>query len=209
MQLDIKDYLNNLRTYAEAEYIPIIRADSQRLIDVLLHIHKPVRILELGTAIGYSAICMASACCENMVDGVATPFHIDTVEIDPDMVVVARQNIEKCGFSSNIRVICGDCLEVLPALSMQYDMVFMDAAKGQYARIYEDCLRLLKKDGVLLCDNCTYHGKAKLDPATAPHKHRTIIANMQEFHRMILNDDRLSSVLLEVGDGMILGSKKV
>ena len=208
--MDIKDYLNKLRIYAEAEYIPIIRSDSQRLIDVLLHIHKPVRILELGTAIGYSAICMAVACCENMAtDESLAAFHIDTVEIDPDMVVEARKNIDKCGFGSNIRVICGDCLEVLPSLTSQYDMIFMDAAKGQYARIYEDCLRLLKKDGVLLCDNCTYHGKVELDPAQAPHKHRTIIANMQEFHKIILNDERLSSVLLNVGDGMILGVKKM
>lgn len=202
--MDNKSYISDLREYAQKEYIPIIRADSERFMDVLMNIHKPLRILEVGTAIGYSSICMAMS-----LQGFSPDFHIDTIEIDPDMVVEARKNIENCGFSQNIRVICGDCLEVLPALTAQYDFVFMDAAKGQYARIYEDCLRLLRKDGILLCDNCTYHGKLDVDPALAPHKHRTIIANMQEFHKIILNDDRLSAVLIDIGDGMILASKKV
>ncbi|MBQ5761978.1 MAG: O-methyltransferase [Clostridia bacterium] len=201
--MDNKLYISQLRDYAQKEYIPIIRADSERFMDVLMNIHKPLRILEIGTAIGYSSICMAMALQQRVDD-----FHIDTIEIDPEMVIAARKNIENCGFSHNIRVICGDCLEVLPALTARYDFVFMDAAKGQYSRIYEDCLRLLRTDGILLCDNCTYHGKLDVNPAQAPHKHRTIIANMQEFHRIILNDDRLSAVLLEVGDGMILASKK-
>ena len=92
--MDNKSYISDLRDYAQKEYIPIIRADSERFMDVLMNIHKPLRILEVGTAIGYSSICMAMS-----LQGFSPDFHIDTIEIDPDMVVEARKNIENCGFS--------------------------------------------------------------------------------------------------------------
>ena len=160
--------LEALREYASEHNVPVLRRDAAALLRILLFLHKPSEILEIGTAIGYSASVMAET---------LPHAHIDTVEIDTDMVITARNNFRKLGLDGRIRVIAGDAGEVMASLSRRYDMIFMDAAKGQYAALYDDALRLLGPGGLLLCDNCIFYGKIPDKPEDAPHKHRTIVAN--------------------------------
>lgn len=189
-----------LRDYASEHRVPILRRDAAAFLRTLVSLKKPSRILEVGTAIGYSAILMSKSSPES---------HIDTVEIDTDSVVLARQNIKKAGAENQIRVIAGDGNEVLAALTKPYDMIFMDAAKGQYIHLYDDAMRLLNKDGLLVCDNCIFYGKVLDKPEDAPHKHRTIVANLRAFLEKMMNDSALDASLLDVGDGMAIACKKI
>ena len=188
-----------LRNYAKEYHVPILRRDAAAFLRTIVSIKKPMRILEVGTAIGYSALIMSHA---------APLSHIDTVEIDMDSVVLARQNIKKAGKENQIRVIAGDGNEVLAALTKPYDMIFMDAAKGQYVYLYDDVLRLLNEGGLLLCDNCIFYGKVLDKPEETNHKHRTIVTNMRAFLERMMADRRLEASLLDVGDGMAVACKK-
>jgi predicted O-methyltransferase YrrM len=128
---------------------------------------------------------------------------IETVEIDPDMAGIARSNIVKAGLGDRIRVILGDASDVFPALSGNFDMIFLDSAKGQYVRLLDDVVRLLSPGGLLVADNCIFYGKVYDDPASAPHKHRTIVANMRSFLERVLDGSEFQGTLLETGDGML------
>ncbi len=187
-----------LRNYAAEHRVPILRRDAAAFLRTLAAACRPARILEIGTAIGYSAAVLA-----NMLPA----SRIDTVEIDPDRVVEARRNFTDMGMADRIRVIAGDGAEVLASLRTPYDMIFFDAAKGQYLRLYDDALRLLNPGGLLICDNCIFYGKVTESPPEAPHKHRTIVANLRAFLERMMSDPRLQASLLNVGDGMAVACK--
>lgn len=187
-----------LRKYAEDRGIPILRRDAAAFLCVLAAACRPARILEIGTAIGYSAAILGNQlpCAQ-----------IDTVESDLDRVVEARENLTRLKLEDRIRVIAGDGADVLASLCLPYDMVFFDAAKGQYIRLYEDALRLLNPGGLLVCDNCIFYGKVTEAPEEAAHKHRTIIANLRAFLNKMMTDPRLQASLVNVGDGMAVACK--
>ncbi len=187
-----------LRNYAAEHRVPILRRDAAAFLRTLAAACRPARILEIGTAIGYSAAVLA-----NMLPA----SRIDTVEIDPDRVVEARRNFTDMGMADRIRVIAGDGAEVLASLQTPYDMIFFDAAKGQYLRLYDDALRLLNPGGLLICDNCIFYGKVTESPLEAPHKHRTIVTNLRAFLKKMMSDPRLQASLLNVGDGMAVACK--
>jgi predicted O-methyltransferase YrrM len=189
------EILAGLRRYASDHNVPVLRPDSASLLATLTALKAPARILECGTAIGYSAILMAKA-AENA--------RIETVEIDPDAASEAKKNVALAGLSDRIRVILGDAAEVLRALNGPYDMIFLDSAKGQYLHMMEDVARLLSPGGLLVADNCIFYGKVFDEPASAPHKHRTIVANMREFIRLATCGNDFRGTLLETGDGMVL-----
>ncbi|MBO4326599.1 MAG: O-methyltransferase [Clostridia bacterium] len=193
------DFLAGLRAYALDNSVPVLRPDSASLLSTLTALKKPCRILEAGSAIGYSAILMAKA---------APDTKIETVEIDPDMAGIARANIAKAGFGDRIRVILGDASDVFPALSGNFDMIFLDSAKGQYVRLLDDVVRLLSPGGLLVADNCIFYGKVYDDPASAPHKHRTIVANMRSFLERVLCGNEFQGTLLETGDGMLVAVRR-
>lgn len=197
---DSEKGLSALRLYAEKNKIPIVRKDAEALLRLLVRMKKPKTILETGTAIGYSAIVMAQAVSE-------TPC-IDTVEIDLDMAVQARQNIQHAKLQEYVRVIVGDAAEVLPCLTKQYDMIFIDSAKGQYLQLYDVIKEHLAEDGILICDNVIFYGKIFDSPAEAPHKHRTIVTNMRTFLQRLFADPDYTSTILETGDGMTISLKK-
>ncbi|MBQ3848726.1 MAG: O-methyltransferase [Clostridia bacterium] len=184
---------------SDGRRIPIIRDDTATLLEILVSQKKPEKILEFGTAIGYSAIIMAKAsdCVKS----------IDTVEIDTDMVIEARKNIENASLSNIIHVIAGDAAEVASCLSGSYDMIFLDSAKSQYVRMYEDLKRLLPKGGLLVCDNVIYYGKVYDEPENSPHKQRTIVANMRDFLKQMFEDEEMRSVIADVGDGLAISEK--
>lgn len=178
--------------------IPIIREDMEAFLRFLIKTTKPKRILEAGTAIGYSSILMAQACSESA---------IDTVEIDPDLVLEARKNISKSNLSDRIHVILGDMQDVFSCLNTQYDLIFLDGAKSRYIDVYDDVVRLLKINGILVCDNIIFYGKIYNEPSKAHHKHRTIVTNMRNFLEKLTGDDRFESCILETGDGVTVSCR--
>ena len=193
------DFLQKLRAYAEENHVPIVRPDMAALLRFLIKTHKPAKILEAGTAIGYSAILMAEA------DESASS-HIDTIEIDPDTADIARTNIEAAGFLPRIRVILGDALEVFESLNGTYDFIFIDSAKSQYPLMLDSVKRLLRRGGLLVCDNVIYYGKIFDAPEEVPHKHRTIVSNLRTFLEKVMNDKDFAATLLETGDGVLIAT---
>ena len=196
---DRSDCLNKIYDEAVKNHIPIVREDMASLLKVIVHMMKPGRILEAGTAIGYSSILMAEASSSDCI--------IDTVEIDPDLVVVARENIKRANLEERIHVIAGDMQDVFACLDAKYDMIFLDGAKSRYIDVYDDILRLLKVGGVLLCDNISYHGKIYDEPKFVDRKHRTIVANLRSFLERLTSDDRFVTSILETGDGIAISTR--
>lgn len=189
------EFLKELEELALKEYIPIIQPEVVQLIKVIFKAANVKNVLEIGTAIGYSAINFAYF----------TGGKITTVERSPEMVEAARKNIEKCGMNDRIEVVEGDALEVLRNISETYDCVFLDAAKGQYINFLPECLRILKPGGILVSDNVLYRGKVALD-GFIPRKHRTIIRNLKEYIDEITS--KLETTILPMGDGVAISTVK-
>lgn len=188
------ELLAEIEKYGRDNKIPILLDDSLEYISNLLLKVKPRRILEIGTAIGFSAINFSKYLSE---DG-----RIDTIEIEALRVEQAIDNIEKVGVSDKIRVIEGDALDILPYLNEQYDFVFIDAAKGKYNEFFEHALRLCKKDGYIVADNVLYKGMVQSD--YNKHKQRTAVNKLRNFIDIALHDNRLDSELLDIGDGLMI-----
>lgn len=196
---DRSDCLNEIYDKAIEKHIPIVREDMASLLRVIISMQRPKRILEAGTAIGYSSILMAEAADQDCI--------IDTVEIDPDLVVVARENIKRAKLDDRIHVIAGDMQDVFACLDTKYDIIFLDGAKSRYIDVYDDMLRLLRVGGVLLCDNISYHGKIYDEPRFVDRKHRTIVANLRLFLERLTQDDRFVTSILETGDGITISTR--
>lgn len=192
--------LESLRLQAEADGVPVIRRETESFIKVLLGILNPGSILEIGTAIGYSAIFMA----RNTSEGC----HITTVENYEERIASAENNISKFGMKERITLIGKDAQEVLPALDGTYDLIFLDAAKGQYITFLPDILRLLPRGGILLSDNVLQDGELVRSRYTTPRRQRTIHDRMREFIWEIKHSDELETTLLTVGDGLTLSVRK-
>jgi len=190
--------LKTMREYARENHVPIVSPETAALLKVLVKLHKPVRILEAGTAIGYSSIVMAQA----YPDAV-----IDTIEIDEDMATIANNNIREVGYENRIRILLGDALEIMQCLTSTFDLIFLDAAKGQYLEYLEHALRLLRPGGLLISDNVLYKGLVACE-GTVPHKHRTITVNLREYLNKICNDERLETSVIPIGDGLAVSYKK-
>ncbi|NMA67316.1 MAG: O-methyltransferase [Clostridiaceae bacterium] len=193
-----KGLLKKMEEYARLNHIPIINPESAAFLKVLTKIHKPLRILEVGTAIGYSSIIIAKA----------SPLAvIDTIEIDEDIAKIAEKNIGTSGVEERIRVIVGDALEVMQCLSATYDMIFLDAAKGQYIEYFPEALRLLNPGGILISDNILYKGLVA-QKGQVIHKHRTITNKLREYIKLICNDKDLETSIIPIGDGMAVSFKE-
>ena len=192
-------FLRELEEYARLHHVPIIQPESAALLKLLVKLHKPQKILEAGTAIGYSACIMSVA--------MDKPGIIDTIEIDEKLVDMAKKNIKTMCYDNCIRVIWGDALEVMECLNSTYDMIFLDAAKGQYIEYLNHALRLLRPGGLLVTDNVLYKGLvAQKDKIQ--HKHRTIATKLKEYLRLICSHERLETSIVPIGDGMAISLKK-
>lgn len=188
------EVLEDIEKYGRDNKIPILLDDTLEYILNLLNEIKPKRILEIGTAIGFSAINFSKYLAE---DG-----RIDTIEIESLRVEQAIENIEKVGVQDKIRVLEGDALEILPYLSEEYDVVFIDAAKGKYIEFFEHALRLCKKGGYILADNVLYKGMVMSD--YNKHKQRSAVNKLRTFIDLVKENKNLDSNLLEIGDGLIV-----
>ncbi len=184
--------LEKLKEKGLNEHIPIIMDDTLEKIKEILLEEKPKRILEIGTAIGYSACQFAKyTSCECI---------IDTIELDSQRAEDANVNIEKIGFKDRINVIQGNAVDILPTLKEKYDIIFIDAAKGKYPIFLEESLKLINKNGLILADNILYKGYVMSD--YNKHKQRTAVRHLREYIKEITENKNMSTQILEVGDGL-------
>ena len=184
---------------AKADRVPVIRPETAALLKVLISFQKPSRILEVGAAVGYSAVLMASYMPE---DG-----HITTIENYEKRIPLARENIKKAGMEEKITLLEGDAMEVLPALEAGYDMIFMDAAKAQYINFLPQVTRLLKVGGLLVSDNVLQDGDIIESRFAVERRNRTIYKRMREYLWELKHSDIYETSVLTVGDGVTLSVK--
>ena len=190
--------LEKIKHKALEDKIPIIMDDTLEVVDKLLTEKKPLKILEIGTAVGYSAICFS----EYLQDGGI----IDTIEREEDRVIQARENIEKAEVQDKVNILFGDAVEILPTLNNEYDVVFIDAAKGKYPFFLKQALRMLNEKGMIIADNVLYKGYVMSD--YNKHKQRTAVRNLREFLQELQGNEELEVEILEVGDGLAIAKKK-
>lgn len=192
-------FLEELEKKAKADGIPVIRRPAQSLIRYVLADIRPESILEIGTAVGFSAIFMATYAPGNV--------RIDTIENYEKRIGPAKENIASSGFRDRITLIEGDAqekIEELAANNMSYDMIFIDAAKAQYINYLPVCKKLLRKGGVLVSDNVLFDGDIVQSRFAVRRRDRTIHARMREYLRAISEDEELVTTILPIGDGMTL-----
>ena len=189
-----KAELMKIKEKALEEHIPIIMDDTLEVMEKYLKEEKPTSILEIGTAVGYSAICFSEFLAENG--------EIDTIEREADRVKEARENIQKAEVDNKINIYEGDAVEILPTLDKKYDVVFIDAAKGKYPFFLKEALRMLKIGGYIFADNILYKGYVMSD--YNKHKQRTAVRNLREYIKEVTENPNLETEILEVGDGLAI-----
>ncbi len=193
------DYLNELEKYALDTYVPIIRKDMQAYLKFLLRSHRPKKILEVGTAVGFSALLMSEY---------APEAQITTIENYEKRIPIARENFVKYGKSDRIKLIEGDAMEVLPTLTDTYDFIFMDAAKGQYINYLPEIMRLLSVGGLLVSDNVLQDGDIIESKYAVVRRDRTIHTRMRDYLYELKHMEGLTTAILPVGDGVTVSVKE-
>lgn len=195
------DFLQELRKKSALpdSYAPIIEKMSEQLLVTMLHILKPKRVLEIGTAVGYSAILMA--------DNLPEHSEIITIERYKKHADIAIDNIFKVGYEKKIRVVEGEAAEVLAWLDGSFDFVFLDAAKGQYIEFLPEIVRLLRSGGVLFSDDILYKGMVEDDDKVVRRK-ITIVKRLRKYLEAIMNHDELTTSIIPIGDGAAISVKK-
>lgn len=190
--------IEEIKEKAINEHIPIIMDDTLEIVANVLSEVKPSNILEIGTAIGYSAIMFS----KYLEDGGV----IDTIERDLDRINEARLNIKDLNLEDKINIIEGDAVEILPTLSKKYDVVFIDAAKGKYPIFLNEAIRLLSEKGVIIADNILYKGYTLSD--YNKHKQRTAVRGLRTFLKDLEDNDKFETKLINVGDGLTITKRK-
>lgn len=204
------EFLDNIEAEANRDNVPIIRKSMQRFLKLMLELKKPKNILEVGTAVGFSAILMAQYSQSDC--------HITTIEKYEKRIPVAKENFLKSGFNDKITLIEGDAKDILNELlenengddkfAGRYDMIFMDAAKGQYINFLPNAVKLLKKGGVLITDNVLQDDTVIQSKFTVVRRDRTIHKRMREYIRALMQSDELTTDILQLGDGISVSVKK-
>lgn len=191
--------LKEMEDFAKENHVPIVHPEVAKFLQVIGMTKKPKRILEIGTAIGYSSI---------LLSGVLQPEgRIDTIERYELMVERAKSNIKKAGLEDVINIIAGDAMEVLQCLNKQYDLIFLDAAKGQYPEFLPECLRLLSPGGLLISDNILYKGMIATDELMVRRK-KTIVKRLRNYLDILCNSENLETSIIPMGDGVAVSYKK-
>ena len=190
----MEDKINLIKQKALEEHIPIIMDDTLEVIGNILKTNKPKLILEIGTAVGYSAICFTKYLAEGG--------RIDTIERDEERIKEAKINIKDMNLEDIIQIYEGDAVEILPTLNDKYDVVFIDAAKGKYPFFLKEALRMLSENGIIFADNILYKGYVMSD--YNKHKQRTAVRNLREYIKEVTENENLETEILEVGDGLAI-----
>lgn len=193
-------FLDELEKYALETEVPIIRKEMQSFLRFLLALKQPMKILEVGTAIGFSALLMS--------EYAPVGCHITTIEKYEKRIPLAKENFRRAGKEGNITLIEGDAIEVLQSLEEEYDLIFMDAAKGQYINFLPDIMRLLPKGGLLVSDNVLQDGDIIESRFAVTRRNRTIHTRMRDYLYELKHHLELETTILALGDGVTLSVKK-
>lgn len=199
IQKEDNEVLEKIREDAISNNVPIIKLEVKQFLQMFLSIIRPKKILEIGTAVGYSSIIMSEYLEDNG--------SITTIERMEEMALKARENIKLVGKESVIHILEGDAKELLPTLKEEYDFIFMDAAKGQYITFFPYCMKLLKAGGVLVSDNVLQGGFVAKSRWSIPRRQRTIHQRMREYLWELNHNDRLKTSILPVADGLTISHK--
>lgn len=193
--------LDEMEAYAKENRVPIIRKEVESFLKVLITMQRPACILELGTAIGYSAILMAECIDENS--------KIITIENYEKRIAIAKENIKRAGMEKKIELLEGDALEEMKKLPAQsVDFIFMDAAKAQYIYYLEEALRLMKPGAVLVADNIFQEGDLIESRYIVTRRDRTIHSRMREYMERLKNEKQLETTIVPMGDGLTVSVKE-
>lgn len=187
-------FLEELEKQAKQDNVPIVRREIQSLLRLLITMKKPEKILEVGTAVGFSALFMA--------EYAPAETSITTIENYPPRIKKAKENIKKAGRENKIRLLEGDAMEILPTLQENYDFIFVDAAKGQYIHFLPELLRRLNPGGLLVSDNVLQEGEIIESHFVVPRRNRTIYKRMREYLYTLTHHEQLITSVLPVGDGV-------
>ena len=188
-----EEELKRIKELALENHIPIIMDDTLEVIEKILIEEKPKRILEIGTAVGYSAACFARM-NEDTV--------IDTIELNEERYNEAIVNLEKIGIKDRVNVFLGNAVEILPTLNNEYDIVFIDANKGKYPVFLGEAIRMIRPNGIIIADNVLYKGYVMSD--YNKHKQRTAVRHLREYLKEATENEMLETEILEVGDGLAI-----
>lgn len=184
---------------ARDNYVPIIKKETKELLKVLLCMRQPMKILEVGTAVGFSAIFMNQY---QPIGGTIT-----TIEKYEPRIPIARENFKRAGLENSITLLEGDAMDILKTLEPSYDMIFMDAAKGQYIHFFPEILRLLSLGGILVSDNVLQDGDVVKSRYSVTRRNRTIHSRMREYLYTLKHMEELETVILPVGDGVTISTR--
>ena len=197
LETENSEILEAVEQEALSTYVPIIRKEMQSFLKVLLMIQKPMCILEVGTAVGFSALLMSEAAPEGC--------RITTIE---NRIPIARENFRRAGKEEQITLIEGDAMDVLKTLEGSFDFIFMDAAKGQYIRYMPQVLRLLRPGGTLVTDNVLQDGDIIESRFAVERRNRTIHSRMREYLYELKHHELLTTSIIPLGDGVAVSVKK-
>lgn len=192
--------LNEIEKEAKADLVPVIRREMQSFLKVLLAIHRPLRVLEVGTAVGFSALLFCEYGPENM--------QVTTIEKYEKRIPIARENFSRAGRENQITLLEGDAADILKELQESYDLIFMDAAKGQYIHFLDDVLRLMKPGSVLVSDNVLQGGDIIESHYAVERRNRTIYKRMREYLYELKHNDKLLTSVIPLGDGVTVSVRK-
>ena len=182
---------------ASKKKIPILYPESALFLEQLILLTRPKRVLEIGTAIAYSSIRMARQLRKKGI--------IHTIEKSDDNIKLAAEFVKRSGYDDKIKIIKGDALNLLPSMSKKYDLIFLDADKEDYKRLFEYSVILLKKGGIIFIDNLLWHGYTA--SKEVPKEYRTSTKLIREFNKLFTSQANLKSTILPIGDGIGLGIK--
>ena len=200
LETENSEILEAVEQEALSTYVPIIRKEMQSFLKVLLMIQKPMCILEVGTAVGFSALLMSEAAPEGC--------RITTIENYEKRIPIARENFRRAGKEEQITLIEGDAMDVLKTLEGSFDFIFMDAAKGQYIRYMPQVLRLLRPGGTLVTDNVLQDGDIIESRFAVERRNRTIHSRMREYLYELKHHELLTTSIIPLGDGVAVSVKK-
>ncbi len=200
LETENSEILEQIEQEALIDGVPIIRKEMQSFLKVLLRIKKPLRILEVGAAVGFSAILMSEYVPEDC--------RITTIENYEKRIPIARNNFKRAGKEAQITLIEGDAMEVLKTLEGPYDFVFMDAAKGQYIAYLPEVLRILSPEGILVSDNVLQNGEIIESRFVVERRDRTIHSRMREYLYTLKHHEALETSIIPLGDGVALSIRK-
>ena len=186
---------SDLKNYAKENHVPIITDEVANFLRTLIRYQKPLKILEIGTAIGYSALVM-----EKAFAGVE---KILTLEKNEEIAKIAKANLQKYNATEKIEILPGDALEILPKIEEKFDFIFIDAQKSAYQKYFEEAIRLSKKGSIIVCDNVLFKGMVA-DEELADKKHKTIVKNLRKFIDFVMEREESNSSLIPLGDGILL-----